>query len=102
MKEKTVTYRLSREERETHYTYTDGEKTCTCITSIPKDIRKLTTKGWTMVACDKYEDGTVASAKLTAPVNLISVRPYAPDKPKRVLSEEHLARLTIGRKNNSN
>lgn len=97
-----VTYRLTREERETHYYLSDGESSCVCDTTIPKDIRKLTSKGWVMLSCDKYADGTIVAAKFTAPANLLSPRQHAPDKPKRSISEEHIQRMQSARKNISN
>jgi hypothetical protein len=102
MTEKLVTYHLSRQERETHYLYTDGESTCICDTTIPKDIRKLKSKGWEMISCDKYSDGTIVAAKFRAPSNLISARQYSPTKSKRTLTEEHKRKMQESRKNNSN
>ena len=102
MTEKIVTYHLSRNERETHYLYTDGGSTCLCDTTIPKDIRKLISKGWTMLSCDKYEDGTYAAARFSAPVNLITPRQYSPNKSKRTLTDEHKRKMQESRKNNSN
>ena len=102
MTEKFVTYHLSRQERETHYNYTDGESNCTCDTSIPRDIRKLTSKGWTMLSCDKYADGTIIAAKFQAPANHITPRTYAPNKSKRTITDEHKRKMQESRKNNSN
>lgn len=102
MTEKLVTYRLSRDERETHYHYSDGDTYCTCDTSIPKDIRKLSSRGWLMVSCDKLADGTVVAARFTCPVECISVRSYQPSKPKRILSEDHKRKLQNSRKNITN
>lgn len=102
MTENIVTYHLSRQERETHYNYSDGESYCTCDTTIPKDIRKLKSKGWLMLSCDKYADGTIVAAKFRAPANCVSPRTYAPNKPKRTISDEHKRRMQDSRKNNSN
>ena len=101
MTENIVTYRLARQERETHYLYTDGESTCICDTTIPKDIRKLISKGWTMISCDKYDDGTIVAARFTAPSSCISPRTYSPNKPKRSISESQVRRMQESRKNNS-
>jgi hypothetical protein len=102
MTERKVTYRLTREERETHYYYTDGDTSIFCDTTIPKDIRRLQSKGWQMVSCDKYEDGTLVAAKFKAPSNSLTPRSHRPDKPKRTLSEEHKQKLLSARKIHSN
>lgn len=102
MTERLVTYRLSRDERETIYRYSDGDTCCICDTSIPKDIRKLISKGWTMESCDKIPDGTIVAARFTSPVKNISIRSFNPSKPKRVLSDEHRQKLVNSRRNNSN
>jgi hypothetical protein len=95
--EHIVTYRLTRDERETIYRYSDGDTYCTCDTSIGKDIRKLISKGWLMVSCDKLPDGTIIAARFTCPVELISPRTYKPSKPKRTISEEHRQKLIESR-----
>jgi hypothetical protein len=102
MTERKVTYRLTRVERETHYYYTDGDPSIFCDTTIPKDIRRLQAKGWEMVHCDKYEDGTLVAAKFKAPSNSLTPRSWQPDKPKRTLSEEHKQKLLSARKIHSN
>lgn len=102
MTEKIVTYHLSRQERETHYLYTDGESTCICDTTIPKDIRKLISKGWAMLSCDKYADGTIVAAKFQAPANLITPRQYSPNKAKRTITEEHKRKMLSALKSHSN
>lgn len=102
MTEKIVTYHLSRNERETHYLYTDGDSTCICCTTIPKDIRKLISKGWTMLSCDKYADGTIVAAKFQAPANLISPRQHNPNKAKRTITEEHKRKMLSALKSHSN
>ena len=94
MIENIVTYRLTREERETHYLYSDGDTHCICDTTIPKDIRKLSSKGWLMVSCDKLADGTIVAAWFTCPVKYLSIRGYSPasEKPKKKLSGAVLAK----------
>lgn len=99
---KIVTYRLAREERETHYHYTDGDPYIFCDTTIPKDIRRLQSKGWLMISCDRYSDGTLVAAKFKAPVNCFTARAYDANKPKRTISEEHKQKLLSSRKSNSN
>lgn len=106
MKENIVSYRLARDERETHYYYQDGNENCFCDTTIPKDIRKLSAKGWQMISCDKDSDGNFMAALFMAPANYITPRAYTPgtkkDKAKRVLSDEHKRKLLSSRKNNIN
>lgn len=102
MQEKIVTYQLARHERESHYYMSDGGTMCMCDTTIPKDIRKLQTKNWQMLTCDKYEDGTIVAARFSAPASCLSIRTFNPNKPKRVLSEEHLRKMQNARQNTSN
>ena len=102
MTENIVTYRLVRDERESHYYISDGGSRCYCDTTIPKDIRKLQAKGWQMVSCDKYEDGTIIAARFSAPASCLSIRADNPNKPKRTLSEEHLRKMQTARQNTSN
>lgn len=99
MTERIVTYRLLREERETLYRYSDGDTYVICDTTIPKDIRKLTAKGWIMESCDKTADGTIVAARFRSPINTLSIRSYVPSKPKRKLSDEHREKLINSRKN---
>lgn len=101
MTEKIVTYRLAREERETHYHYSDGDSYIVCDTTIPKDIRRLQSKGWEMISCDKCSDGTLVAAKFKAPSNCFTARACDLKKPKRTLSEEHKQKLQSARKINS-
>lgn len=102
MTEKIVTYGLTRPERETHYYYTDGDESIFCDTTIPKDIRRLQSRGWEMLSCDKRADGTLVAARFRAPANTLTPRTYDPSKPKRVLSEEHKRKLLSSRKSLSN
>lgn len=82
-----------KEERETYFHIDEVENAWTCTSSIPKDIRKLEKQNWRMTACTKYTDGTIAEATFTAPRNCLTLRCYNPDKPKKVLSEEHKRKL---------
>lgn len=104
MIENIVTYRLVREERETICRYSDGDTYCTCCTSIPKDIRKLSSKGWLMVSCDKLADGTIVAAKFTCPVEYLSIRtfPASVKKSVRTISDEQQSTMQNRRRNNAN
>lgn len=104
MIERLVTYRLSRDERETIYRYSDGDTYCICDTSIPKDIRKLISKGWTMESCDKIPDGTIVAARFTSPVKFLSVRAFKSPatKSKRKLSGAALTQSQSASKNHDN
>lgn len=81
--------KLTREERETYYRVDDVTDECVADSSIQKDIRKLIRQGWIKVDEKRYPDGTIMWAKFKAPRKCISPRKYDPDKPKRVISEEH-------------
>lgn len=93
--------KISREEQETHFYMSAMSDDVFCDTSIPKDMRKLEKKGWIKVEEQFYDDGTLMAAKFKAPRNCLSIRNYNPDKPKKVMSEEHKARLMEGRRLNA-
>ena len=99
MKEQIIKSRLSPEEKETIYYINYGEDTVLCESTIPRDFNRCEKKGWTVIERTLYEDGTIAGMVLEAPRSALSIRKA--DRPKRVLSDEHKAKL-LQSKNNSN
>lgn len=60
-------YRLTKEERETHYCISEFDNTCTVYTSIPKDIRAFKKKGWPLIKESYYPDGDLESCVFKSP-----------------------------------
>lgn len=97
MKETTMKYRYTLEEKETLIQYDGVDKCWHMDSNISKHFNKALKNGWTPTQIVKYEDGTVCAMKLVAPENAVSIR--NPNK-KRVLSEEHLQKLNSARNKN--
>lgn len=89
--------KLLREERETHYYTDDMSNEWLCDTSIQKDIRRLRKQGWIQTSETLYDDGTIMSASFRAPRNCLSPRLFNPNKPKRIMSDEHKQKLAEAR-----
>lgn len=82
-------HKLCREERETIYIYNESDGEWIADSSIQKDIHRLEKQHWIETNVQYYKDGTVMSKQFKAPRNCLSPRDYNPNKPKRVMSEEH-------------
>ena len=64
-------YRLTREERETHYCISEFDGICTVYTAIPRDIRAFKKKGWPLIKESFYPDGELESCVFEAPRKFI-------------------------------
>ena len=90
--------RLTAEERETVIIHSEVDSFITIDTSIRRDITQCQNKGYTLVSVSGE------TYRFQCPKNSISFRTLkAEGKPKRVLSEEHKAKLMAARaKSNTN
>jgi len=82
-------YHLCKEERETIYRFNEAEGEWRADSTISRDIHKLEKQHWIEIGVQYYKDGTVMAKQFKAPRNCLSPRDYNPNKPKRVMSEEH-------------
>ncbi len=83
--------KFSREEYETILCYDFVAKTWSAYTNIPSTITKFKNQGWTLIQETLYEDGAIESCRFEAPKAAITIGKA--NRKKRVLSEEHKARL---------
>lgn len=67
------TYKLSRDEHETHLYIDEVDGCWTADTSIQRDINKFRKQGWTIKNEFKYADGTIKAVEFTAPRNAMSI-----------------------------
>lgn len=85
--------KLTREEQETHYYLSAVDDFVFCDTSILKDIHKLEKQNWIKIKEETYPDGTIMAATFKAPRSCLSPRVYNPEKPKKIMTDEHKAKL---------
>ncbi len=98
IKRDVIKDRLSAEERELHIYCTleeDGKWVWYADTTIGKYITALKKHGWEQTSETVLEsDGTVQGATFkTTSTKPITIRSITADRPKRVMSEEHKAKL---------
>lgn len=91
--------KLMREERETIILYNEFDNCWVADTSCQKHIRKFENQGWTCTGEQYYPDGTIMAKQFKANAKAISIRDVNPNKPKRVMSEEHKQKLFEARQN---
>lgn len=85
--------RLIKEERETILVFSEFDNCWYADTTVQKHIRKFENQGWECTKKQYYPDGTLMSAEFKGNAKAISIRDINPDKPKRIMSEEHKQKL---------
>lgn len=85
--------KLTKEERETHYCIDEVDNCWIAYSTILKDIHMLERKGWEKINEQFYADGTTMAATFKAPRNYLTPRKHDVNRPKRVISEEHKAKM---------
>ena len=89
--------RLIKEERETILVFSEFDNCWYADTTVQKHIRKFENQGWECTKKQYYPDGVLMSAEFKAHAKAISIRDINPDKPKRIMSEEHKQKLLEAR-----
>lgn len=79
-------YRLKTNEMETHLSLTCDTNIWECYTNIPRDMKKLESKGWEKIDEQYYPDGSILSMTFQAPRHAVTLR--GAQKLKRELTEE--------------
>lgn len=82
----TSSYRLSKEEHETHLYIDEIDNCWIADTSIQKDINKFKKQGWTIKKEFKYPDGSIKAMEFTAPRNAMPIGKA--NKTKRNITDE--------------
>lgn len=84
-------YRLSREERETHFCIDDADKVWSVYTNIQRHMNKFQRQGWELVKTELYPDGEIMSMKFKAPEFALSI--CSAKKRTLVLTDEQRSEL---------
>ena len=85
--------RLIKEERETILVFSEFDNCWYADTTVQKHIRKFENQGWECTKKQYYPDGTLMACEFKGNAKAISIRDINPNKPKRIMSEEHKQKL---------